>query len=203
MKLSGNSGRIKIGNTVGVVTPVTSSAGITTITTAAAHGLSAGMFVLISGAAGMTDLNNGGKALFVLSAPTTTTLTVKLTSSQTYTSGGTLQRVIPITEWDINPKADKADQMDSESGGWKENTISSLGFTGTYKALQSDGQHAPLFGVQLPCELDIDKNNFYTATLSFDGYKIGAKIAGANQVAIDGTFEGSGALVFTTNANPS
>src|ERR1019366_3422583 len=103
-KLSGRNGRIKIGAPIAfaAVTPVVITNKIATVTVATAHGWAVGMFVLISGVVGMTDANNKGKGFVILTAPTTVTFTVALDSSQTYTSGGTVQRIIPIAEWSID-----------------------------------------------------------------------------------------------------
>jgi hypothetical protein len=198
-KLSGKDGRIKLGTAVALATPgAVITSGVCTVTTASAHGLVAGMFVLLKGVTGMADLNNLGKGFIVASAPTTTTFTVTLTSSQTWTSGGTAQRIIPITDWSIDGSIETGDATDSESGAFKDKIVAGhKDWKGSYSGLDYDGAGLPPWGDILAAELDIDGTNYYSGTAIFNGWKSDVKVVGANAVTQSGTFEGTGVLTKT------
>ncbi len=77
----------RIAGTGGVITLVVSGS-VTAITTQTAHGVIGGDIVYVNGVAGITGLN--GVFAQVASTPTTTTLTLSLVTTGTWTSGGTL-----------------------------------------------------------------------------------------------------------------
>ena len=102
-KLSGKTGRIKLGVTTAITAAVCTDK-LVKISFAAAHSYVVGMFILVKGVVGMTDLNNKGKG-FVITAISNTSggtpdysVTVVCDTTQTWTSGGTVQRIIPISE---------------------------------------------------------------------------------------------------------
>lgn len=197
-KLSGRSGRIKIGASIAfaATTPIVITSKIATVTTIAAHGLLAGMFVLISGVVGMTDANNKGKGFVILTAPTTTSFTVALDSSQTYTSGGTVQRIIPISEWAIDASSAVGGATDSESGDWKDKVPGGeRDWKGTYSGFDYDGAGIPPLDEGHDAEFDVDAHNSWTGNAVFNSFKTNAKVAGAAVVTMDGGFEGNGELV--------
>jgi hypothetical protein len=202
-KLNGKSGRVKLGSAVSIAS-VAYANGVVTVTTSTPHGFVAGQFILNKSVAGMTDLNNGGKGMLVASAPTTTTFTVKLTTSQTYTTGGTVQRIIPITEWNLDADSEISETTDSESGDWKEKGISGhKDWKGDWKGFDYDGAAMAPLGESYAVELDIDANNYYSGTAIFKSFKTGAKVTGANSTELSGNFEGTGSLVKTSNATPA
>lgn len=198
-KLSGKSGRIKIGE----AKAITGASGTTTITiTCVGHGLSAGMFVLISSVGGMTDANNNGKGWLVESAPTADTFTIvpATATSQTYTTGGSARRIIPITEWNIKGNSEVGEANDSETGEWKNRLKGRFkDWDGSYSALYHDGQEMPPLDDELEAEYDVDENNYYSGSAIFNGFDIGVKIEGAQASTISGTFMGNGELTLTNS----
>jgi len=194
--LSGRSGRIKLGSAI-TITGATHAAGIITVT--AANSLVAGMFVLISGVVGMTDLNNGGKGHIVIEA-NATTFKVEKTTSQTYTSGGTAKRIIPITKWDLDVKSQSGEATTSESGEWKERLLTGFKeWSFSYEGIEFDGADQMIIQEMHDVELDIDENNYYSGSAVFETFKTGSKITDANAMAVSGTASGSGPLVKTNN----
>ncbi len=193
-KISGKSGRIKIGSVISI-TAATAAGGVVTVT--AANTLSVGMFILISGVLGMVDLNNNGKGHLVTAA-SATDFEVALTTTQTYTSGGTAQRILPITDWNLNVSAEVAEALDSESGEWKERLIGKFkDWDGDYAALDYDGANMYPVGEELAVELDEDDANYYSGSAIFDNFKTGVKVAGAAAITVSGTFKGNGELAKT------
>jgi head-tail adaptor len=79
----------RIGKTKGTAATVSNATGTSTITvtTSAAHGFSANDRIRISSVVGMTNINN---VYTILTVPLTTTFTITQTTSQTYTSGGSV-----------------------------------------------------------------------------------------------------------------
>lgn len=192
VKLSGKSGRIKLGTAVAI----TGATGTTTIVVSSTLAPAVGDVVLISGVVGMTDLNNGGKG-HVVTAIGTGTFTVVLATAtaQTWTSGGTAQKILPITGWDIDLKSDVADVTDSESGEWKERIVAGQKeWSGKYTGFYADQQGTPPLASSLAAEFDIDATNGWSGTAIFDAASIGVKVPGADAVSVSGTFQGSGAL---------
>lgn len=198
-KFSGKSGRIKIGSGKAITAAVV-GAGVVDVT-CVAHGLSAGMFVLISGVVGMTDLNNSGKGLLVESVGDVDTFTVNLTTAQVYTSDGTAQRILPLTKWDLTRTSPIGDVSDSESGDWAEKQFSGFKeWEATYEALASDGQDDAVFDNELAVELDLDENNYYSGSALFDSEKVSVDRKSAGGIPVSGTMKGNGALTKTRNA---
>lgn len=200
-KLSGKSGRVKVG-AVATISTIAVATGIATITTAAAHGFIPGCFVLHKNIAGITDLNNGGKGMLVLTAPTPTTYTVAVTTSQTNATGGTAQRIIPITEWTLKASIPTSDSSDSESVEWANKEFTGLKeWSGSYDGYDRDGRAMALLGVKAAVELDVDANNYYSGTALFKDWDTGAKLKG-DLVTVKGSFDGDGELTKTFNASP-
>ena len=196
-KLSGKSGRIKIGNAI-AITGAICAAGIVTVT--AANALAPGMFVLISGVLGMVELNNSGKGHLVKTA-TPTEFEVELSTVQLYTSGGTATRIIPIIEFNLNRDSEVGDVTDSESGDWKENLVAGhKSWDGDYTGVMYDGDGDPPFAEELDAEFDIDETNIYSGKAIFKSQKTGVKINSTSGVAVTGTFTGTGALIKTLPA---
>jgi len=193
-KLSGKSGRIKIGSAI-TITGAVCTDGVVAVT--AVNTLSVGMFVLISGVVGMTDLNNSGKGHLVTVA-SGSGFSVVLATAQTYTSGGTAKRIIPITEYNLNINGEVGDAVDSESGEWKERLAGKFkDWDFDYNGIDYSGAAMPPVNEELAVELDIDANNYYSGNAIFDNAKIGVKIEGAQNVSISGTAKGNGALTKT------
>ena len=90
--ISGSNSIIRIGTAVNIST-ASHLAGTVTVDTSIAHGLTTGDRVEITGVVGITDLNG----YFSVDVTDTDTFTVSLTTAQTYTSGGSIQSIIPIT----------------------------------------------------------------------------------------------------------
>ena len=199
-KLSGKSGRIKLGTST-AITGATSTNGVTKISFAAAHGFVVGQFILVKGVTGMTDLNNGGKG-FLISAVANTaggtpdySVSVALTTTQTWISGGTVQRIIPITDWSMDGSIEAGDSTDSESGAFKDKIVAGhKEWKGSYSGLDYDGAGLPPWGDVMAAEFDIDGNNYYSGTAIFTGFKTDVKVVGASAVTMNGTFEGTGEL---------
>jgi|GEM_PF-1551385 len=199
-KKSGKSGRIKLGAKK-TITAAAIAAGVCTVTVTA-HGFIPGQFVLISGVAGLTDLNNSGKGHLVVAAPTADTFTVSLTSSQTYSgSGATAQRIIPISEWNLNINSEYAEVTDSESGDWKEKIVSGhKDWDGDFNGFEYEGAELPPISEALDVELDISSAMYYSGNAIFNSVKTGVKVAGSDAVTVSGTFQGNGALIKTKAA---
>ena len=81
----------RLGKTYGTAATITGATGTSTITvtTSADHGFSVNDRVRISSVAGMTDINN---VYTILTVPTTKTFTITQSTSQTYTSGGSVSK---------------------------------------------------------------------------------------------------------------
>jgi head-tail adaptor len=89
--------RDRIGKTYGTAANISGASGTSTITvtTSAAHGFLVNDRVRISSVAGMTNINN---VYTILTVPLTTTFTISQSTSQTYTSGGSVSKCYL---WDI------------------------------------------------------------------------------------------------------
>lgn len=84
-----NTGAMSVPPSIaGTISAVATGAGTTTFTTLAAHGLSVGDVVYVSGTLGVTFPTGFEGFAFVTSTPTVTTFAVAVTTSGTWTSGG-------------------------------------------------------------------------------------------------------------------
>jgi len=113
--INGKYGKILYGAGI-AITGAAHAAGVVTIT-AVGHGLSVGQYHDISGVVGMTDINDKFR---IISVPTDDTFTISKTTSQTYTSGGTIKKTVPIVDWSWSESSPTKDGTDNMSGDWAE-----------------------------------------------------------------------------------
>lgn len=190
-KLSGKDGCVKLGASASV-TGATASGGNCVVTSGLS--VAVGDIVLISGVTGMTDLNNSGKGQLV-TAIGSGTFTVALTTSQTFSLGGTAQRILPITQWSVDVNSEIADVTDSESGEWKENIVTGhKSWSGSYSGFLPNNSSDLPINQELAVELVVDSNNSFAGNAIFTNAKVDTKVPGADAVAVSGSFTGNGAL---------
>ena len=130
-KYSGSGSVAYVGSAINI-SAATHNAGTVTIT-ANTHLMAAGDYVYIASVVGMTDLNGYWA---IQTAADGNTLTVTLTTAQTYTSGGTVQQVIPTTGYTLNFTEPIQDTTDSDNAGWKTRIAKAItDATGTITSL--------------------------------------------------------------------
>lgn len=190
-KFSGEDGKCLHGATA-TITNATHDTGVVTVTTSAAHGFVATDRVAIASIVGMTDLN----ATFVLiAAPTTTTFTVTLTTEQSYSSGGTARKIVPITEFTVTESSGSCNVTDSGSAGVVERIPNGyLAAEGTFVGLLLDGVKGPVRGTTIALRLELDSSNYYTVTGVVDSVGTALVVAEESAIVQSYTFKGVGAL---------
>lgn len=157
-KVSGKDGKAVTSSP----TSITGASGTTTITvTASGHGLSVGDRVLIEGVGGMTDLNGE----HTVTASATTFAVVISSTSQNYTSAGTVKTCATITSWSMDINTEPIKTTDSEVATWDVFIGSGFkGGTGTFEAFFETATSDITLGSSTTLILRMDASNYYTLT---------------------------------------
>jgi hypothetical protein len=185
---NGKDGKLKAG-TAKNISGATHNAGVVTIDFEAAHGLIAGDRIIIAGVVGMTSLNTFHT---VATAPDTDTITVALTTAQTYTSGGTAIRHIPIISGNLSGAIETINTDDSESGAWEEYTTGRKSFTISFEGYVKEGCSIPQEGDSLTLTLEFDADNYFSGTFKVETVEIVDPAAEAGNVTFSITARGTG-----------
>jgi len=192
-KVSGKSGLIRIGSAVNIG-DANHSAGVVTVDTTAAHGLSARSRVIIESVVGMTDLNDH---FSVATIPDTDSFTVALATAQGYTSGGTVQQIIEITNYSFTVEAPVIDTTDSESAdsGYREKIPKGIkNFTGTIEGFLYTSTLKPTMGSELEAVLQTNGVDDYSGTIIITSDATTLDVPGEEAVKVSFNFEGTGEL---------
>lgn len=159
-KVNGSAGKV-VTSTNTNITAVTGNPGTTITITASGHGLSVGDKVLIEDVGGMTDLN--GEHVVTVSA-TTFQIELGKSTSQSYTSGGTVKTCATIMNWTLDIATEPMKTTDSDVSTW--DTFIDSGFkggTGTFEAFfETATSDIALTSTALI--LRMDASNYYTLT---------------------------------------
>jgi hypothetical protein len=189
VNFNGKTGKIKIG-TAKSISDANHSGGVVTIDFGSAHGFVAGDRIIIEGVVGMTSLNTYHT---VATAPDADTITVALTTAQSYTSGGTAIRHVPIISGNVTGNTEMLPASDSESGDWEEFVAGRNSFTCSFEGYAKEGASIPVEGDSLTITVEIDPDNYFSGTMKIESVEINNPIAeGANvtfTVAARGTGE--------------
>jgi hypothetical protein len=182
----------------GASTSITGASGTSTITvTASGHGLSVNDMIKIWGVLGMTDINS--QHIVTVSA-TTFQFALSPATSQTYTSGGTVQRTCSITGWTLNQKCDTREVTDSNSGATSE--FIPEGHTqweGTFEGMLPDGANRPTVGSSYAVVLAMNSSDSFSGTVKITGMNPSLQVKGADAVKVSYTFQGTGTLTETNS----
>jgi len=190
-KVSGSSGIVKIGSAVNISDAI-HSAGVVTVDTAAAHGLSQRSRISVLSVVGMTDLN---RHFSVATVPAADSFTVALTTAQNYTSGGTVQQIIEVTNWSFTEDRPVLDVSDSNSGGWREKLDKGISnFTGTIEGFLYSSTLKPTKGSELTATLVASATEEYSGTILITSDVTTVDIPGETAVMVSFNFEGTGEL---------
>ena len=181
--------------TAKTITGASHSAGTVTVT-ATSHGLGAGDMILIASVVGMTDLNGH----FVIDAVATNTFDVTLTTAQSYSSGGTAQQVIELTNWDKDETDDIIDCTDSSNAGWREKIAKGIkSASGTISGFRYDGNDpAELVGTTITSlKLYSATGNYWSGTAIFGTVSDVVPVESADINRVTYNWEGNGAWAET------
>lgn len=200
-KISGREGRVMYGAAATLSTPgAVHNAGVVTITTAAAHGFVAGDRIYITGVVGMTSLN--GKSFKVVSAPTGVTLTISHSTTQSWTSGGTVKRTIELVSFEMEKTSEEADVSDSSTDIDAEYVpAGKVRRSGSMEGMLYTGQIDPPFTELMDAVFKINSEVSYAGQIFITNEKIGpVDIPGANAVKVSYNWRGTGIFVKTDTA---
>jgi hypothetical protein len=177
----------------GTATNITGATGTTTITvTASGHGLAVKDAVKISAVEGMTDLNG---THIVTASSTTFAVVLGSATSQTYTTGGSVQRCIAIIGWTINKKGDTREVTDSNSGAFSEFINEGhTSFDGTFEGFLGDGSLRPTIGSSTTLVLYLNGTDYFSGTVKITGETDALSVKGTDAVKVSYTFQGTGTL---------
>lgn len=159
-KISGTSGEVRFG-TAKNISGATHAASVVTIT-ASSHGFADKDRVLVEGVVGMTDLNGNS---YTIDYTSSNIFNVDQTTAQSYTSGGTVQKIYDITGYNIDINLDVIDITDSNVTTTKE-FISNVfkEASGTFDVFIEGATNVPSKGESVAIELDIDGTLSYSGT---------------------------------------
>jgi hypothetical protein len=192
-KLSGQLGKVKFG-TAKTIASATYDAGVVTINFTAVHGFVAKERILIAGCVGMTDLN---KSFTILAAPDTDTITVTLTTSQTWSSGGTAIKIIEVTNWELTKTADVIDTKDSNDAatGWGSNIPSGWkNFSGKFEGFIYAGTLPPGMDSSVAAIFAVNNLINWSGTIILTSEAVVTDVLGKAAVKVSYNCTGTGAL---------
>jgi len=182
----------------GASTAITGASGTSTITvTAAGHGLAVRDMIKIWDVLGMTDINN---VHIVTVAATTFQFALSPATSQTYTSGGTVQRCCSIVGWTMTQKGDTREVTDSNSGAVSE--FLSEGHTqwdGSFEGMLPDGALRPTVGSSYTGVFAMNSGDSFSGTIKITGMTPALQVKGTDAVKVSYTFQGTGTLTETNS----
>jgi hypothetical protein len=186
-KINGTDGEVLFGSAVNI----TGASGTTTITvTASGHGLSAGDRIKIANVGGMTDLNG---IHTVATASTTFTVVLSTATSQTYTTGGTVQKYMDMTKWDVEQTCGTQDVTDSGSSGWREKIPNGFAdLKGSFEGFIVTGANFPTKGSSLTIRLNADSDTYWSGTGFITREGDSVSVGADNAVVMSLDFEGTG-----------
>lgn len=190
-KVTGKDGIVKIGSAVNIA-DATHSAGVVTVETSAAHGLTANTRIVIAGAGGMTDLNDH---FTIATVPSGTFFTIALSTAQTFTTGGTVQEIIEVTAWNLTSEAVAMNTTDSDSGDWQEMTPKGMtSFSGSIEGFMYSSTRKPTKGSELVADLQTNGTDDFSGTIILTSDLTELEISGETAVQATFNFIGTGAL---------
>ena len=195
-KQSGANGDVLIGSSVNV-SDANYSASYVTVDTATAHGLTAGQVVEIASVVGMTDLNGYWVVNSVTDADT---FKVELTTAQSYTSGGTVQRKLPCARWTIEKTEAAIDVTDSTHAGARQRIAKGISdYSGTIESFIESGQ-APgnNVGESLSLKLYQDTGHYWSGTGIITGTPVSVDVEGEAVNSVTFNWSGNGAWTETS-----
>jgi len=188
-KLAGNDGEILIGSSDSIE-GVTDNGDTVTIDLTG-HSFEAGMIVKIASVVGMTDLNG----LHVIDSINTNDITITVATTQEYTSGGTVQQTIPITDWELDAEEDAVDTTDSGNSGWATTEAKGITkFSGRLTGFIYDGGQKPVAGDSQTVLLYMDSDSYFSGTGIINRRGVRVSIPGTEFVKQEYEFQGSGEL---------
>jgi len=192
-RLSGKNGIVIYGTAI-TITAATGTTTITVTTGLIAHGFSVKDRIRIGGVVGMTDLNGSHT---INTVPLTTTFTVVLSkaTSQTYTSGGSVNVCTDIVSWGIDVKAEVVDTTDSSTSAWKTFIPNNWKeASGTFDGFFYTGAMKPAIGTSLTITLMMDSVNYYSGTgyITSDGTSVA--VTGTDAVKVTYAFTMTGTV---------
>jgi len=194
-KHSGSNAKVEIGAAT-VITAASHNAGTVTVT-AAGHGLSVGRSILMAGVVGMTDLNT----YFVVDAINGNDFDVTLTTAQTYTSDGTVQQRIEVTNISFTESEAILEDTDSSNAGWKTHTAKGISkLSGTLTGFFDSGLvPETLVGESLSSvKIYTETGYYWSGTLLVGQVEQAVDVPGESLVQITYAFEGTGEWTETT-----
>jgi hypothetical protein len=188
-KISGKDGKIWYGSSVNITNAVHADGTVTV--TAAGHGLTAGERITIQSVTGMTDLND----TFTVDAIDGNDFDVTLSTEQSYSSGGTVQRVVQITNWTANQNAGVKDVSDSGSSGKSEFISDEFSdWDITFEGWVIGGVTPPGKGESIAFVLDKDGTYYFSGNAIITQQTTNLQVKGGDAIKAAYTAQGTGTL---------
>lgn len=192
-KVSGKDGKVVLSGDANVQ----AATGTTTILVEAdEHGLSIGDQVLIENVVGMTDIN--GEHLIVAASFSVDQFSIIIpTTSQSYSTGGTVKQCISITGWSLDLTAEVIPTTDSSNTTWDAFIPTDFsGGTGTFEGFFIAGA-VDLTG-SYPIILRQSGAIYYTGTALITGNSSVVDVPGTEAVKKTYTFTCTASVALTT-----
>jgi hypothetical protein len=195
----GKEGKVKIGSAFNIegISNDTEEHVISVTLDTALHGLATGDRVIITGVVGMTDLNGYHTVL----DDADEIITISLTTAQSYTSGGTVQKHVPFTDMTINEEIGEIDVSDSESGVYSDFIAGKrISVDGTITGYMREGVKPLDKGTELSFKIEADANSYWEVTAFVRALQSMVPIKEDGVAQHTYTIRGTGELVETIEA---
>jgi len=181
-------------NAAKTITDANHADGTVTIDFSAVHGMVAGDLIIIASVVGMTDINGLQK---VASTPDTDTITITVTTEQSYTSGGTARNTMNITDWEANIETDAKNVTDSSST-YDENIPGGfIRASGSFSGFVLDGYKRPAVGSSYTLQLNYNATDYWSGTAIIISQNPALTVNSGEAVKITLNFVGTGQFAET------
>ena len=195
-KYSGSGSVAYIAGAINITNAVHNTGTVTI--TAGTHGLAEGDYVLIASVGGMTDINGYWP---VITAADGDTITITKTTAQSYSSGGTVQHVLPTTGYTLSFSEPILDTTDSDNVGWKTRVAKAItDATGTITSYPDSAENPQnLIGASVTLKLYLagTSGSYWSGSAIFGNIENTVDVPGDSPNAVTYNWEATGAWTLT------
>ena len=192
-KIAGKDGKAVLSANKSIL-DITYLSGVVTIVITG-HGYTAGQRILIESVTGMTDING---EFTIATAPTADTITINLTTAQSYTSGGTTKKVITITGWTLDLADGEINITDSSSTTWADYmTKGRVTGSGAIEGFVETADNKPALGTAITLILRINTTHYYSGTAYLISDGVVVEVPGAEAVKVTYNYRFTSTITYT------
>lgn len=188
--LNGQTAEITWGSSENITDITQASSAV--ISVASTSGFASGDRVIIQSVTGMTEINGLHGTISSVVTDTSITVNINSTGFSSYTSGGTITKVIDITKFTITKKGKVSDVTDSSSTYEEFVATGYVEVSGSFEGYLKSGVSKPTFHSEIAFVFYEDSSNYLSGSGIITDEGTSVDIVGTNAVQVTYTFQGTG-----------